>query len=213
MSYAYNAEMICDNCANAVMKELDSEGIEDTGDTNEYPQYANSDESDSPDHCGHCGHCGEFLGNDLTTDGYDYAKEIIDDDVRAGRTDSVACTVWAPYYGISIEPKTPVNSIEIPQKYIDLCTAWHDGIDCKLYAICSTGGLTTGTHCPTSCDDDSEKWYLYTWRELAADLCYTVRIASDGHDVDYPALIEFAIWVDCIVEQLEEEYGLEDWDG
>lgn len=128
---------------------------------------------------------------------------------------------------MTIATKTPINSIKIPRDYIDLCTAWHGGIDCKLYAVCSTKGLTTGTHCPTNCDDDPEKWYLHIWRELSADLAYTVRVAQkgtnieedgsgsdgQGHDADYPALVQFEDWTDCIVERLEREYGLEDWEG
>lgn len=120
--------------------------------------------------------------------------------------------------------KTLVNSIEIPRDYITLCKAWHGCINCKLYAVCSTGGLTTGTIRPAGCGSD-EKWYLHIWRDLAADVWSAVCAArkglnacddggdGDGHDADYPALIEFETWTDCIVERLEREYDLEDWEG
>ena len=95
MPYAYNAEMLCDECAVECITELDLEGYEDTGDTNDYPQYASSSESDGPDNCGGC---GEFLENDLTTDGADYVIAAIRADMEAGWFDSIACTVWAVYY-------------------------------------------------------------------------------------------------------------------
>ena len=122
---------------------------------------------------------------------------------------------------------TPINSIEIPRDYIALCEAWHGNIDCLLYAVCSTKGLTTGTHRPTVCDGSDEKWYLHLWRGLSADVGGAVHAAekgfnieedgtgSDGerHDADYPALVQFEDWTDCIVERLEREYDLANWEG
>lgn len=118
--------------------------------------------------------------------------------------------------------RTKVNSIKIPDRFVRLCTEWHGGMDCMLYAVCSTGTLKTGTHHPMSCDTD-EKWYLHLWRDLAADVYGTVCAArkgynacddggdGNGHDADYPALMEFEAWIDCIVERLEEEYDLANW--
>ena len=96
MSYAYNADIYCDNCAEEIKRLCG----EDTGDTDEYPQYVDNDEADCPQHCGDC---GEFLENALTMDGYDYVKEAIMDDLKAGNDNSVAVTEWAPYYDINNE--------------------------------------------------------------------------------------------------------------
>jgi hypothetical protein len=91
-----------------------------------------------------------------------------------------------------------------------------------LYAVCSTGNLKTGTHRPMSCDTD-EKWYLHLWRGLASNVWRAVCSAQkgynacddggdgNGHDRDYPALVEFEEWVDCVVERLGGEYDLADW--
>ena len=95
MAYAYNCEIICDDCANKVMQELDCAGCDDSGDTNEYPQYGGDGESDCPEHCGHC---GEFIGNDLTSEGEDYVARAVAEDLLAGCKDTVACTVWMAYY-------------------------------------------------------------------------------------------------------------------
>jgi len=80
-------------------------------DSDEYPKDCDDDEeSDCPDHCAAHSGClnaevlsddsvvGYFFGNSLTTDGADYVRDAIRDDVRAGDTDSVACTLWMPYY-------------------------------------------------------------------------------------------------------------------
>ncbi len=111
--------------------------------------------------------------------------------------------------------KTKVNSIVVPARFIHLCTAWHGGQDCMLYAICSTGNLMTGwrlaKRLSAGCDTD-EQWYLHLWRRLADDVYHLVK-GCDSHGADYRQLSEFEEWVDHIVKRLETEYGLVDWDG
>ncbi len=123
-------------------------------------------------------------------------------------------------------PKTPVDSIEIPDPFVTLCSGWYGGADCLLYAVASTGGLTTGTHRPWACDSD-EKWYLTLWRGFSSDIGIAVRTAEkgcnagdggdgdggdgdggdgDGHDADYPELAEFEAWTDGIVERLASDW-------
>ncbi len=95
MSYAYDCEMWCDQCAEEIISDLDKKGIEDSRDTNEYPQWCQpTEEADCPHHCGGC---GEFLENNLTTDGADYVLAAVADDLAEGR-ESIAVTVWQPYY-------------------------------------------------------------------------------------------------------------------
>jgi hypothetical protein len=120
----------------------------------------------------------------------------------------------------------PINSIVIPDLFVDLCEGWHGSINCKLYAVSSTGGLTIGAIRPLGCDT-TEKWYLSIWRDLSVDVAYTVRCAEEGlnagddwdggdgegHDADYPDLAEFEEWVDAQVVALEDSYGLADWEG
>jgi hypothetical protein len=120
----------------------------------------------------------------------------------------------------------PIDSIEIPCEFYDVCTRWYDGIGDKLYAICSTGGLTLGNRRPPGCDSD-EKWYYSIWCDLSADVGRAVRAAKmglnacdeddggdgEGHDADYPVLADFEDWVDAQIQELADSYGLEDWDG
>lgn len=80
-------------------------------DSDEYPKWCDDDEeSDSPQHCGSHGECldpyvdtdgekyGYFFGNTLTAAGEHYVIETVREDRRAGRDDSIACTLWADCY-------------------------------------------------------------------------------------------------------------------
>jgi hypothetical protein len=112
--------------------------------------------------------------------------------------------------------KTPVNSIVIPARFVRACEGWHSGISDKLYAVSSTGNLTTGIIRPRGCDSD-EKWYFTIWLDLSTDIGLAARAARQGLNgpsdaADHAVLVEFEAWADCIVEQLLDEYGLEDWD-
>jgi len=82
----------------------DSDGIRDQldhasehyYDSSEYPKWCDeSDESDCPQHCGQC---HEFLYNDLTTDGANYVRDIVNEDLLSGCMDSVAVLEWMTYY-------------------------------------------------------------------------------------------------------------------
>jgi hypothetical protein len=101
MAYAYNADWLCDKCAEEVIEELEQQGLEDEGDTNQWPQACDQfEESDSPDHC--C-NCQEYLGFSLTTDGVAYVIEYLIDALDSGSISSVE-RIWADdlsNYGLS----------------------------------------------------------------------------------------------------------------
>ncbi len=80
-------------------------------DSDQYPKHCgDTEESDCPQHCGSGADCinaeeitptdcyGYFFGNDLTTDGEDYVREAVNDDLFAGNNDSPAVLLWMPYY-------------------------------------------------------------------------------------------------------------------
>lgn len=114
--------------------------------------------------------------------------------------------------------KIPVNSIKIPQRYIALCEDWHNGINCMLYAIASTGGVTTGTNCTISmsdcdnADDQLRKWYYALWCDLSCDVGRARKQACLSHHADCDELMNFEDWVDMQVSRLEQSYRLEDWE-
>lgn len=126
-------------------------------------------------------------------------------------------------------PKTPVNSIQIPADYVAVCEGWYSGIHDLLYAVCSTGNLTTGTTCPihdyTDSRDRERKWYYLLWCDLSVDVGVAARAArkmaesvcAENYDgIDYVGdanlLEKFENWVDEVCARLSEEYGLEDWE-
>lgn len=115
MGAIFQADIWCDDCAEKIKDDFyagrfDNEreltrdewevahGFDDeyNYDSDEYPKYCDEEsESDCPEHCAGC---HEFLENDLTSDGANYVKETVREDIRSGHTDSIACTVWAPFY-------------------------------------------------------------------------------------------------------------------
>lgn len=105
--------------------------------------------------------------------------------------------------------KTAVNSIEIPNEFVSLCQDWHAGQDTMLYAIASTGNLTTGTARPLDCDTD-EAWYARLWRNLDIELTATLKGAHRYHDDDHdvPVLDRFQHYAEQTADRLEQEYAL-----
>lgn len=105
----YCADVFCGDCTDEIEKACREDGtvarmIADgadpsdsaTYDSHEYPKRCDVEcESDSPSHCGSC---GVFLENDLTTAGDDYVKETVRDDFASGHDDSIAITIWMPFY-------------------------------------------------------------------------------------------------------------------
>ena len=119
----------------------------------------------------------------------------------------------------------PINSIEIPGRFVFACEDWYSGAGDKLYAVSSTGGLTLGGRCPvgindyTDRDDRNRRWYLQLWRNLSVDVGFAASSAEKGHngptdEEDAVVLREFEDWInDEILPKLAESYGLEDWAG
>lgn len=101
---------------------------------------------------------------------------------------------------------TEVNSIEIPSEFVNVAYYYYDGSSSMLYAIASTGGLTTGTIRPL--DDDGrpctdEYWYWSLFAELSAELDRLVK----GHPYD-SNLNAFAVWAELKQSQLAEEFDI-----
>jgi hypothetical protein len=95
--FAFNADLICEDCAAQVIEELEAKGVEDTGDSNDFPQGPYSEnEADSPQHCGNHAHCvnavqipgakkiGCPLTCTLTEDGVTYTRRTIAEQILFG---------------------------------------------------------------------------------------------------------------------------------
>jgi hypothetical protein len=106
--------------------------------------------------------------------------------------------------------KTAVNSIHIPFEYIRIASYWHSGQDDMLYAVASTGSLTTGSRRPY--DDGrpytDEEWYWSLWADLAASLRRAVHACVASGD-ENECLNEFLEFAEKVSERLEMEYAID----
>jgi len=83
--FIFAADMHCEDCGNAIRKDLIVEGLapadpddEHTYDSDDYPKGPYPDGGGEADYPGHCGSCGVFLMNPLTGDGYEYLRAQAD---------------------------------------------------------------------------------------------------------------------------------------
>ena len=111
MGYIFKADVYCEECGDAIRHDLSSAAPADpldhySYDSDDYPKEADveHDESDCPEHCAKC---GEFLHNPLTSHGYAYVQEALND-IPAGT--SIAklndagrphLAEWGSYYGFT----------------------------------------------------------------------------------------------------------------
>ena len=102
--YMYQADLYCADCGAAIKCRLDKEGKtpetndEADWDSGDYPKGPYPDgggEADCPNHCGRC-HC--FLENPLTSDGYIYVQEQIENGIRK----SPILETWLGFYDFRV---------------------------------------------------------------------------------------------------------------
>ena len=109
--------------------------------------------------------------------------------------------------------KTEINSIQVPEEFIDLCNPWHSGQDSMMYAIASTGNLTTGDVRPYDAYEDrhytDEEWYVNLFVQLEVEICQLLKLSSPAVDDQRYELTEFQKWTEGIIEKLKHEYGLD----
>ena len=102
-----------------------------------------------------------------------------------------------------------INSIKIPDEFVDLCEGWHGGQSSMLYAISSTENLTTGSIKPPRAETD-EQWYLGLWRELSMEIYRNIKAAREYEPGDVDALTRFDGFVDGKIAEMEADFGLTD---
>lgn len=106
--------------------------------------------------------------------------------------------------------ETVINSIEIPADFIEFASGWYDGSSSMLYAIASTGGLTTGSVKPHGCETE-EEWYHMLWRDLSLELFHLIKQLEKGDDINGLELAnKFYVFADDIDNKLYAEYGIEE---
>ncbi len=108
MGYIYQGACYCENCGKEIRATLSATAPEDSldhssYDSDNYPKEAQveREEADSPQHCDGC---GVFLHNPLTSDGYRYVQEKLNEtglkSMYIGSM-SVALKNWATWYGFT----------------------------------------------------------------------------------------------------------------
>ncbi len=108
--------------------------------------------------------------------------------------------------------KTPVNSIQIPARFLKLCEEWHDGQESMFYAVSSTGNLKLGSSRPDGIETN-EQWYLRLWRVLSKE-SHSIPLFKDQKMIgDGDKLLEFQVYCDQTASKLAREYGLEEWEA
>lgn len=109
MGYIFQADVYCDECGEAIRRNLAEVAPEDaldrhSHDSEDYPKGAavEQDEADCPQHCADC---GEFLNNPLTSEGYKYVQSALSDLpaltslLKLKEANHPHLAEWAIYYG------------------------------------------------------------------------------------------------------------------
>lgn len=114
-SYAFKAELLCEDCGRAAAEELRTKGVEDDGDSDTFPQgpYDGGGEADSACFCGRGRDClsavevenrkiGCPLGNSLTADGIralqdSIRRNLLAPDKYSRMVGRLLCRVWKDY--------------------------------------------------------------------------------------------------------------------
>jgi hypothetical protein len=95
--------------------------------------------------------------------------------------------------------KIPVNSIEIPARFVEIAKDWHDGQGDMMYAVASTGGVTAR--------DCTEATYLDIWTALAASVSYCVTYGQP-REPGFVSMLDFETFALDVVARLSESYGI-----
>lgn len=123
MPYIYQADILCDDCGSALAEELESGGYRDNGDSDEFPQEAAEEPTDSPNHCAQRENClaaidlgdygfkdsdpligaesrriGALCGEELTSEGVSYLKEILEDPKELTPYQSALHLLWVEVF-------------------------------------------------------------------------------------------------------------------
>ncbi len=109
MGYIYQADVYCDGCGDMIRETLKADGAEIPEDDMDLSSYDSGDypkpvdvkhgESDSPQHCVGC---QEFMHNQLTSDGYQYVQNVLNNtDAKSVLGLSDVERKWMIWYGFS----------------------------------------------------------------------------------------------------------------
>lgn len=126
--YAYQADLYCLDCGNAIKKDLKRGGAVDEGDSDGFPQrfVDGGGEADTPQHCGNLADClkaidlgtgfpiGAWLENPLTEDGIKYVAENLAENFLIPNSHKVrVANLWRQLYHNELEEFLGGRFIEV----------------------------------------------------------------------------------------------------
>ncbi len=102
--YMYQADLYCAGCSEKIKTDIQTKDplhwqAKQT-DSSDYPQGPYPDGGGEADCPHHCGNCGAFLKNPLTSAGYNYVQEALQQHLHTG---SECIGKWFVYYGFKVE--------------------------------------------------------------------------------------------------------------
>jgi len=101
-AYIFRAALLCEDCAQHVREGLHVELLalaDQDGNSDMAPQGPYADGGGEADAPQHCDHCGTFLQNPLTSEGYDYVRDMASDKT----SHSSVVSEWVAFYEIDEE--------------------------------------------------------------------------------------------------------------
>ena len=107
---------------------------------------------------------------------------------------------------------TEVNSIQVPERFVELASTWYSGSDSMLYAITSTGNLTTGgirPNIPFEGPMSDEEWYVDLFDNLSCELYHLLKMNSQHVEKHKEELTAFMEWAEEQADILRHEYGID----
>ena len=95
----------------------------------------------------------------------------------------------------------------MPNKFVRLCSQFHAGQDCMLYAVASSNGLKRGTMRPYN-DDASRpmtdlEWKYHLYSCLKADVRFAMRHNTSSKYVQ--RFQRFIDWIDRQMDRMESK--------
>jgi hypothetical protein len=106
---------------------------------------------------------------------------------------------------------TPINCLTVPEKFVGYAKLWYDGSASMLYAIASTGNLTTGgirpRHYGRALTD--QEWYHSLYQDLEMELYHILKKLRYSSVREEKDLKEFHQWAIETRDLLAVSYHIE----
>ena len=124
-----------------------------------------------------------------------------------------------------MKTETILDSVQVPDGFVELCGNWYDGSGSMMHAIGSTGNLSRGSIRPTEDDGYWQEYprrYVHVWREmtdlewyrslfsdLSSEIAHAIRRSEKSSFPDIVAdcadLRSFDAWCDGVIDTIDAE--------